>query len=214
MLFQCGRKASVFAGSSPLNRCTRLLQVRRAKIYGEKRPIHDRHLQSIERAEIQETATRPDRHNCSCSHSRPIGGLAADAAFIATVCDATPRPETAGKLPELGRWDGKSLTSLAPWSRDSGQKRGNRSIQGGRGMVQRALYICAWALLRIDGDLRDFYQRLRGRGKPGKVTVIAVARKLLMQLNAVARRGTAWVKQHASNRVPLHAAQAWHLTLR
>ena len=51
----------------------------------------------------------------------------------------------------------------------------------------------------IDGDLRDFYQRLRERGKPGKVAVIAVARKLLMQLNAVARRGTPWVKQYANN---------------
>ena len=114
-------------------------------------------------------------------------------------------------LPELGQWDGKALTSLAglaPWSRDSGQKRGNRSIRGGRGMVRRALYICAWASLRRDGDLRDFYQRLRGRGKPGKVAVIAVARKLLMQLNAVARRGTPWVKQHANNRVPLQAATA------
>ena len=105
-------------------------------------------------------------------------------------------------LPELGRWDGRTLTSLvglAPWSRDSGKKRGNRSIRGGRGTVRRALYICAWVVLRIDGDLRDFYQRLRERGKPGKVAVIAVARKLLMQLNAVARRGTPWVKQHANN---------------
>ena len=65
--------------------------------------------------------------------------------------------------------------------------------------MRRALYICAWVVLRIDGDLRDFYQRLRERGKPGKVAVIAVARKLLMQLNAVARRGTPWVKQHANN---------------
>ena len=105
-------------------------------------------------------------------------------------------------LPELGRRDGRALASLvglAPWSRDSGQKRGNRSIRGGRGTVRRALYICAWVVLRIDGDLRDFYQRLRERGKPGKVAVIAVARKLLMQLNAVARRGTPWVKQHANN---------------
>ena len=96
-------------------------------------------------------------------------------------------------LPELGRWDGQALTSLvrlAPWSRDSGKKRGNRSIRGGRGTVRRALYICAWAVLRSDGDLRNFYQCLRERGKPGKVAVIAVARKLLMQLNAVARRGT------------------------
>ena len=105
-------------------------------------------------------------------------------------------------LPELGMRDGKSLTSLvglAPWSRDSGKKRGNRSIRGGRGTVRRALYICAWVVLRLDGDLRDFYRRLRERGKPGKVAVIAVARKLLMQLNAVARRGTPWVKRHGSD---------------
>ena len=116
----------------------------------------------------------------------------------------------AAYLPELGRWDGRALTSLvglAPWSRDSGQKRGNRSIRGGRSTVRRALYICAWVVLRIDGDLRDFYRRLRERGKPGKVAVIAVARKLLMQLNAVARRGTPWVKQHGSN-YPSYQARA------
>ena len=105
-------------------------------------------------------------------------------------------------LPELGQRNGRTLTSLvglAPWSRDSGKKRGNRSIRGGRGTVRRALYICAWVVLRIDGDLRDFYQRLRERGKPGKVATIAVARKLLMQLNAVARRGTPWVKRYGSD---------------
>ena len=114
-------------------------------------------------------------------------------------------------LPELGRWDGRALTSLvglAPWSRDSGQKRGNRSIRGGRSTVRQALYICAWVVLRVDGDLRDFYRRLRERGKPGKVATIAVARKLLMQLNAVARRGTPWVRQHPNNRVPYQADPA------
>jgi len=59
-----------------------------------------------------------------------------------------------------------------------------------RAGVAKALYICAWVVLCMDGDLRDFYRRLRERGKPGKVAVIAVARKPLMQLNAIARRGT------------------------
>ena len=106
-------------------------------------------------------------------------------------------------LPELGRWDGKSFASLvglAPWSRDSGKSEAIGPYEAGRGTVRQALYICAWAVLRLDGDLRDFYRRLRERGKSGKVAVIAVARKLLMQLNAVARRGTPWVKRHGSNR--------------
>ena len=99
-------------------------------------------------------------------------------------------------LPELGCRDSKSLTSLvglAPWSRDSGKKRGNRAIRGGRGSVRSALYLCAWSVIRHDSELRRFYQRLRQRGKPGNVAVVAVMRKLLLQLNAVARRGTPWV---------------------
>ena len=102
-------------------------------------------------------------------------------------------------LPELGRWDGKALTSLvglAPWSRDSGRKRRNRSIRGGRGVVWKALYMCAWTAVRVDGDLRRFYMRLRERGKPGKVALVAVMRKMLLHLNAVARRGTQWTEQY------------------
>ena len=63
-------------------------------------------------------------------------------------------------LPELGQWDAKALTSLvglAPWSRDSGRKQGQRAIRGGRGIVRRALYLCAWSVVRVDGELRRFY---------------------------------------------------------
>ena len=99
-------------------------------------------------------------------------------------------------LPELGCRDSKSLTSLvglAPWSRDSGKKRGSRAIRGGRGSVRSALYLCAWSAIRHDSELRRFYQRLRQRGKPGNVAVVAVMRKMLLRLNAVARRGTPWI---------------------
>ena len=84
---------------------------------------------------------------------------------------------------------------LAPWSRDSGKKQGRRAIRGGRGLVRRALYMCAWAVIRHDSEMRRFYDRLRQRGKPGNVAVVAVMRKILLQLNAVARRGTSWAPQ-------------------
>ena len=69
---------------------------------------------------------------------------------------------------------------------------------GSRRVLRRALYICAWVVLRIDGDLRDFYRRLRDRGKPGKVATIAVARSYVRSAGASCRAragcdfGQAW----------------------
>ena len=103
----------------------------------------------------------------------------------------------ASELPELGQYDGKALTALvglAPWPRDSGRQRGQRSIRGGRGVVRRALYLAAMAAIRGTGVLADFYRRLRQRGKAGKVALVAVMCNLLLQLNAIARRGTPWVQ--------------------
>ena len=103
-------------------------------------------------------------------------------------------------LPELGKCAGKSLTALvglAPWSKDSGRKRGYRVIRGGRGTVRRALYMSALSAVRHAGQMRSFYERLRSKGKPFKVALVAVMRKILLQLNAVARRGTPWVENYA-----------------
>ena len=79
--------------------------------------------------------------------------------------------------------DAKALTSLvglASWSRDSGCKRGQRAIRGGRSIVRRALYLCAWSVVRVDGELRGYYHSLRQRGKLGNVAVVAMMRKLLL----------------------------------
>lgn len=100
-------------------------------------------------------------------------------------------------LPELGKCDGKALTALvglAPWSRDSGAQRGYRSIRGGRGAVRRVLYLAALSAVRHNEELGRFYHGLRKRGKTGKVALVAVMRKLLLVLNAVAHRGTPWVR--------------------
>ena len=104
-------------------------------------------------------------------------------------------------LPELGKCDGKALTALvglAPWSRDSGAQRGYRSIRGGRGAVRRVLYLAALSAVRHNEELGRFYRSLRKRGKAGKVALVAVMRKLLLVLNAVAHRGTPWVQLPAT----------------
>ena len=106
-------------------------------------------------------------------------------------------------LPELGRCSGKSLTALvglAPWSKDSGRKRGHRVIRGGRGAVRRALYMSALSAVRRAGQAQSFYERLRSKGKPFKVALVAVMRKMLLQLNAVARRRTPWVEKLRASR--------------
>ncbi len=100
-------------------------------------------------------------------------------------------------LPELGNGCGKSLSALAgvaPWARDSGQHQGKRSIHGGRQAVRCALYMSALSAVRHDPDLRRFYRGLRDRGKPGKVALVAVMRKMLLLLHAIVRRGTPWVE--------------------
>ncbi len=104
-------------------------------------------------------------------------------------------------LPELGVISGRALTSLvglAPWSRDSGRQHGRRSIRGGRWWVRRALYMAALSGIRWEGELKRFYERLKRGGKPGKVAIVAAMRKLLLQLNAVARRGAPWTEQRPS----------------
>ena len=59
------------------------------------------------------------------------------------------------------------------------------------------MYLAAMAAVRHAGELQRFYQGLRQRGKPGKVALVAVMRKLLLHLNAVARRGTPGLEEHA-----------------
>ena len=103
-------------------------------------------------------------------------------------------------LPELGHGEGKglcSLVGLAPWARDSGRQRGYRAVRGGRGAVRRALYMAALSLVRRPAELGRFYHRLRQRGKAGKVALVALMRKLLLLLHAIARRGTPWTLNHS-----------------
>jgi transposase len=103
-----------------------------------------------------------------------------------------------GGLPELGQASNKevaSLAGLAPYNRDSGLMRGRRTVFGGRAAVRSALYMAVLSAVRAQAGLRAFYLRLLEAGKPKKLALTAAARKLLVMLNSIARRGTAWQPQ-------------------
>ncbi|GAA5535209.1 IS110 family transposase [Deinococcus aluminii] len=98
-------------------------------------------------------------------------------------------------LPELGQLSGNEVAALvgvAPLNRDSGQLRGHRSIWGGRPSVRRVLYLAAMAARRYNAELKVVYERLVEAGRPRKVALVAIMRKLLVRLNAMVRSNTAW----------------------
>jgi transposase len=101
-------------------------------------------------------------------------------------------------LPELGRLDRRriaSLVGLAPFNRDSGKMRGRRSIYGGRARIRTLLYMAAITAIRSNPVIRAFYERLKLRGKPHKVAIVACMRKILTILNAMVRESTPWTPE-------------------
>ena len=89
-------------------------------------------------------------------------------------------------MPELGQLNRQqvaALAGLAPWTRDSGTMKGKRCIGGGRPEVRVALYMAALSATRANPVLRALYLRLRAKGKPAKVALTAVMRRLLTYMN-------------------------------
>jgi len=89
-------------------------------------------------------------------------------------------------LPELGtfaRSQAAALAGLAPFNHDSGPRRGQRHIARGRPLARTALYMAALVAARCNPVLRPLYQRLRAAGKPAKVAVVALMRKLVELAN-------------------------------
>lgn len=101
------------------------------------------------------------------------------------------------RMPELGamrRGQAASLIGVAPFDRDSGQWKGLRFISGGRSRPRRMLYLAALQAKRCDPNLKAFADQLRERGKPAKLAIVAVMRKLIEAANLVLGRGQPWVK--------------------
>ncbi len=100
------------------------------------------------------------------------------------------------ELPELGRCNRQQIAALvgvAPWCRDSGTLRGKRFVRGGRKAVRTGLYMAALSVIRYHPVLKLVWQRLREAGKPGKVALVAVMRRLIIMLNSMAKHN--WTYQ-------------------
>jgi len=99
-------------------------------------------------------------------------------------------------LPELGHIGNKEAAALlgaAPYDDDSGKHKGERHIKGGRQEIRNLLYMATLgAATRHNPILKAYYQRLRAKGKPAKVVLIACMRKLIVILNTMLARGEKW----------------------
>lgn len=143
---------------------------------------------SIEQA-IAETPTAQDRYE----RLKSVPGVGPVIASC-LLCE----------LPELGRLSRKqiaALVGLAPFNRDSGKHVGRCCIWGGRAHVRSMLYMGAVASLRWNPVLKALYLRHCQAGKPPKVALVAVARKLLTSLNAMVRDKRPWIPALAESRI-------------
>ena len=98
-------------------------------------------------------------------------------------------------MPELGTLDqgqAASLAGLAPVTRQSGRWIGRAFIRGGRANVRQALYMPALVAMRFNPDLKAKYDQLKAAGKPPKVAITAIMRKLIVLANALLRDARKW----------------------
>jgi transposase len=109
------------------------------------------------------------------------------------------------ELPELGKLSRQaiaSLAGLAPFCRDSGKHRGQRSIWGGRKPVRTVLYMAAVTAIRCNPVIMQFARRLKAAGKKSKVILTACMRKLLVILNQLVKSNSPWQNQKTDNPIP------------
>lgn len=132
--------------------------------------------------EARTSATPEDRRKGELLRSIPGFGPVISATLMAD-------------LPELGALDNKAIASLAgvaPHIQQSGAQAGRAHIQGGRPCVRAALYMAALSAVRHDAGFKADYKAMRAAGKPAKVALIAIARKLIVAANAILKHGEPW----------------------
>ena len=99
------------------------------------------------------------------------------------------------EMPELGALDAgqaASLAGLAPVARQSGRWTGHAFIRGGRAAIRQAIYMPALVATRFNPDMKAKYNQLTNAGKPAKVALTAVMRKLIVLANTLLKANRTW----------------------
>ena len=117
----------------------------------------------------------------SAARKRDIPGSIPDIGPIAAAAILTFMPD----IGILGRKQAGSLARLVPHTRVSGQWQGKSFISAGRKPLRDALYMPALVAMRFNPDLKAKYKQLREAGKPAKVALVALMRKLIEIANAL-----------------------------
>jgi len=172
-------------------RRNQLIEMRQAEknrlqpMHPSLQPSIKRHIQQLD-GEIEECE---QKRNNEIDHNDQWRLLKEQLEQVPGVGENTANALLAER-PELGERTHKhivSLVGLAPIPNDSGKRRGYRAIRGGRTAIRKALYMAALVAAKHNPKLKEFYQRLINAGKKPKVALVAVMRKLLIILNAIAR---------------------------
>lgn len=106
------------------------------------------------------------------------------------------------ELQELGaanRGEIAALAGVAPFDNASGKHVGRKSIRGGRKDLRSGIYMATLAATRFNPVIKAFRDRLRAKGKSGKVALVACMRKLLTILNAMIKSGRPWAPATAQS---------------
>lgn len=180
---QVARTALVKDRTRLLNRIktqTLALTVRRSKALLRQIETSLKEIEAEIRTRLRATEQGALAHDILCS----IPGIGEPtAAAILIEC-----PE----IGTLGRKQIASLAGLAPMARQSGQWRGHAFIQGGRKFLRDALYMPALVAVRFNPDMTAKYEDMCARGKPKKVALTAIMRKLLELANAHVKDSRKW----------------------
>jgi len=128
-----------------------------------------------------------------------ISGLSTALVGIVGIGELTAAKVIA-QVPEigtLGRRRAGSLAGLAPYTRDSGKFKGKTFVSGGRSQVRSALFMPATVARTHNPVLKSIYENMRKNGKPYKVAMTAIMRRLFCHMDSVAAK---WIE--AQNEPP------------